>query len=95
MGGEGNPEAVRYLNRLSDLLFILSRAVNEADESLWEPGAHGADRYAANKEGKTPSIAAEDNGFTALANILMVSKGWKQIYADDVAVAFVRDSVNP
>jgi cob(I)alamin adenosyltransferase len=43
VGGEGNPEVVRYLNRLSDLLFILSRAVNEADESLWEPGAHAAD----------------------------------------------------
>ncbi len=40
---EGTAEAVRYLNRLSDLLFILSRAVNEQDESLWEPGAHGAD----------------------------------------------------
>jgi len=40
-----NPEAVRYLNRLSDLLFILSRAANEATagaEPLWEPGAHGA-----------------------------------------------------
>jgi cob(I)alamin adenosyltransferase len=43
VGGEGNPEVVRYLNRLSDLLFILSRAVNEPGESLWEPGAHGAD----------------------------------------------------
>ncbi|MFI5009672.1 MAG: cob(I)yrinic acid a,c-diamide adenosyltransferase [Solirubrobacterales bacterium] len=42
VGEEGNPEVVRYLNRLSDLLFILSRAVNEADESLWEPGAHSA-----------------------------------------------------
>jgi cob(I)alamin adenosyltransferase len=40
--GEGTAEAVRYLNRLSDLLFILSRAVNEQAESLWEPGAHGA-----------------------------------------------------
>lgn len=40
---EGTAEAVRYLNRLSDLLFILSRAVNEQEESLWEPGAHGAD----------------------------------------------------
>ncbi|HEY7830755.1 MAG TPA: cob(I)yrinic acid a,c-diamide adenosyltransferase [Solirubrobacteraceae bacterium] len=40
---EGTAEALRYLNRLSDLLFILSRAVNEQDESLWEPGAHGAD----------------------------------------------------
>jgi cob(I)alamin adenosyltransferase len=40
---DGNPEVVRYLNRLSDLLFILSRAVGEQEESLWEPGAHGAD----------------------------------------------------
>jgi cob(I)alamin adenosyltransferase len=43
-----NPEVVRYLNRLSDLLFILSRAANtERDggegEFLWEPGAHGSD----------------------------------------------------
>ncbi|HET6506020.1 MAG TPA: cob(I)yrinic acid a,c-diamide adenosyltransferase [Baekduia sp.] len=35
---DGNPEVVRYLNRLSDLLFILSRAANENDE-LWQPGA--------------------------------------------------------
>jgi cob(I)alamin adenosyltransferase len=46
VGEEGNPEVVRYLNRLSDLLFILSRAANasvdapEVTESLWEPGAH-------------------------------------------------------
>ena len=40
---DGNPEVVRYLNRLSDLLFILARAVNEgAPEPLWEPGAHAA-----------------------------------------------------
>jgi cob(I)alamin adenosyltransferase len=40
-GDEVNAECVRYLNRLSDLLFILSRAVNLAageDEPLWEPG---------------------------------------------------------
>jgi cob(I)alamin adenosyltransferase len=48
IGEEGNPEVVRYLNRLSDLLFILSRAVNarteagDGVESLWDPGAHGA-----------------------------------------------------
>jgi cob(I)alamin adenosyltransferase len=37
---DGNPEVVRYLNRLSDLLFILSRAANEgAAEPLWQPGA--------------------------------------------------------
>jgi len=45
VGEEGNPEVVRYLNRLSDLLFILSRATNahaeaEPAEPLWEPGAH-------------------------------------------------------
>ncbi len=42
IGEEANPEAIRYLNRLSDLLFILARAVNEEHESLWEPGGHAA-----------------------------------------------------
>jgi cob(I)alamin adenosyltransferase len=48
VGEQGNGEVVRYLNRLSDLLFILSRAVNnepgegERAEPLWQPGAHGA-----------------------------------------------------
>jgi cob(I)alamin adenosyltransferase len=37
-GGLSSPEVVRYLNRLSDLLFILSRAANQGDEPLWEPG---------------------------------------------------------
>jgi cob(I)alamin adenosyltransferase len=46
LGEEDNPEVVRYLNRLSDLLFILSRAVNaqpeagSSEEPLWDPGAH-------------------------------------------------------
>jgi cob(I)alamin adenosyltransferase len=45
---DANPEVVRYLNRLSDLLFILSRAANAEDardagaEPLWDPGAHEA-----------------------------------------------------
>jgi|SRR5688572_628650 len=35
-----NPEIVRYLNRLSDLLFILARGANAGhDEPLWLPGA--------------------------------------------------------
>jgi cob(I)alamin adenosyltransferase len=38
-GDEVNAEVVRYLNRLSDLLFILSRGANAGDEPLWEPGA--------------------------------------------------------
>jgi cob(I)alamin adenosyltransferase len=36
--GDANPEVVRYLNRLSDLLFILSRGANDGEEPLWEPG---------------------------------------------------------
>jgi cob(I)alamin adenosyltransferase len=34
-----SPESVRYLNRLSDLLFILARAASTGEERLWEPGA--------------------------------------------------------
>lgn len=37
-GEDLGEEVVRYLNRLSDLLFILSRGANEGDEPLWEPG---------------------------------------------------------
>jgi cob(I)alamin adenosyltransferase len=37
-GAELGEEVVRYLNRLSDLLFILSRGANEGDEPLWQPG---------------------------------------------------------
>jgi cob(I)alamin adenosyltransferase len=39
---ELNPLVLRYLNRLSDLLFILARAANAAagrDEPLWRPGS--------------------------------------------------------
>ena len=39
MVADANPEVVRYLNRLSDLLFILARAANGTAEPLWEPGA--------------------------------------------------------
>jgi cob(I)alamin adenosyltransferase len=40
LGDDANPEVARYLNRLSDLLFILSRAANAGDEPLWEPGRY-------------------------------------------------------
>ena len=39
-GDDVNRECVRYLNRLSDLLFILARAANHGDEPLWEPGRY-------------------------------------------------------
>jgi cob(I)alamin adenosyltransferase len=35
---EINAEVVRYLNRLSDLLFILARGANGGTEPLWQPG---------------------------------------------------------
>ena len=37
-----NPEALKYLNRLSDHLFVLSRQVNDggALDVLWRPGAN-------------------------------------------------------
>lgn len=37
-----NPQAVIYLNRLSDLLFVLAREMNQSTggDVLWKPGAH-------------------------------------------------------
>jgi cob(I)alamin adenosyltransferase len=35
-----NPEVVRYLNRLSDHLFILARVLNAGTDVLWQPGAN-------------------------------------------------------
>lgn len=37
-----NPEAIRYLNRLSDLLFVLARSANDNGKAdvLWVPGAN-------------------------------------------------------
>jgi cob(I)alamin adenosyltransferase len=36
-----NPEAIKYLNRLSDHLFVMSRRLNDngAGDMLWRPGA--------------------------------------------------------
>ncbi|HET9127276.1 MAG TPA: cob(I)yrinic acid a,c-diamide adenosyltransferase [Propionibacteriaceae bacterium] len=36
--GGVNPVAITYLNRLSDLLFIMARAANTGAEPLWVPG---------------------------------------------------------
>lgn len=37
-GDSMNPLTARYLNRLSDLLFILARVANSGDDVLWQPG---------------------------------------------------------
>ena len=34
-----NPAALRYLNRLSDLLFVMARAAGAGNDLLWRPGA--------------------------------------------------------
>lgn len=34
-----NPQALAYLNRLSDYLFVLARATNAGHDPLWVPGA--------------------------------------------------------
>jgi cob(I)alamin adenosyltransferase len=34
-----NPQALGYLNRLSDYLFVLARATNAGNDPLWVPGA--------------------------------------------------------
>lgn len=39
-----SPLPARYLNRLSDLLFILSRTANAGHDVLWQPGGPGAQR---------------------------------------------------
>ena len=39
-GDQISREVIRYLNRLSDLLFILSRGANRGSEPLWEPGRY-------------------------------------------------------
>ena len=33
-----NPQVVVYLNRLSDLLFVLARVYNKGEDVLWTPG---------------------------------------------------------
>ena len=52
-----NVLAIKYLNRLSDLLFILARTANPDGDILWEPGAHSgahAQREAATQAEPVP-----------------------------------------
>jgi cob(I)alamin adenosyltransferase len=49
-----NPLTAKYLNRLSDLLFILGRVANPDGDVLWRPGA--------NAEAADEDAAATENG---------------------------------
>ena len=53
-GERTNPETARYLNRLSDLLFILARGANPGGDVLWEPGAHSG-AHAQKAAGEQPA----------------------------------------
>ena len=61
-----NPEIVRYLNRLSDLLFILSRGANAGDEPLWEPGASLEDARTERARRLTPARPGREEGENAV-----------------------------
>jgi cob(I)alamin adenosyltransferase len=37
---DSNPLVAVYLNRLSDLLFVLARAANGGEEPVWKPGSY-------------------------------------------------------
>jgi len=52
--GAVNPEVLKYLNRLSDLLFVLARVANDEGRGdvLWQPGATQAEPGPARKSGK-------------------------------------------
>ena len=60
--GGVNPLTAKYLNRLSDLLFILARVANLAvgGDVLWQPG--GGARAAARRSRRGPRDAAEAPG---------------------------------
>lgn len=54
--------AVTYLNRLSDLLFILTRTVNGTDsETLWVPGGERAAPTAESSTSQEPSLSTADD----------------------------------
>ena len=54
-----NGETARYLNRLSDLLFILARTANPGGDILWEPGAHSGAH--AQRAAARPAAAPEES----------------------------------
>ena len=81
-GEDVSPEVVRYLNRLSDLLFILSRGANAGDEPLWEPGELpltpaltagrwplAASRGAASGSGPTPAASRVPMELAPITNV--------------------------
>ncbi len=54
-----NPAVLIYLNRLSDLLFVLARVLNDQGENdvLWQPGKTSGQKRVADVEKKKPGKA--------------------------------------
>ncbi|GAB3623308.1 cob(I)yrinic acid a,c-diamide adenosyltransferase [Mariniluteicoccus endophyticus] len=58
--GGVNPVAVRYLNRLSDLLFVLTRYLNGAEnEVLWVPGGERSTKADQTSDGASGAEASD------------------------------------
>lgn len=53
-----NTLACTYLNRLSDLLFILARVANPGGDVLWVPGGERGDAQVRRRKGARPASAA-------------------------------------
>ncbi|MBV9012583.1 MAG: cob(I)yrinic acid a,c-diamide adenosyltransferase [Pseudonocardiales bacterium] len=53
-----NPLTARYLNRLSDLLFILCRVANPDGDVLWKPGGNRPARQATERSGEPGGVGA-------------------------------------
>ena len=59
-----NRDAMLYLNRLSDLLFILARVANPGGDVLWKPGGERSDTLSTEPV-KCIEVPADNSGSTA------------------------------
>ena len=72
-----NPLALLYLNRLSDLLFILARLANPDGDVLWKPGGDRRSDRAA-----TAELVGERAGSVGSSRLLGVGKARHDDFGD-------------